>query len=269
MNQSQLFSGKWALILGGSSGFGWATIQKLAKNGMNIVALYREMSKRDKAVKADLEQLAVANNVTILPYNVNALDEAKMLELISDLKAFTDQDIRFDIVLHSIARGNLKPLIDKNTTANEWLSIEDIEGTTFAMGTSLLLWIRKLYEHQLLATKARVLALISEGVDKYWDTYAAVAIAKTALVSLAKYMAVEFGKLGIRTNLIQAGITQTPSFAMIKDSEKLATFAADRNPLGRLTLPEDVANVVYLLCQPEANWINGSVIYVDGGEHCL
>jgi enoyl-[acyl-carrier protein] reductase III len=38
--------------------------------------------------------------------------------------------------------------------------------------------------------------------------------------------------------------------------------------MGRMTKPEDVANVIYLLCTDEAFWINGSVIHVDGGEHC-
>jgi NAD(P)-dependent dehydrogenase (short-subunit alcohol dehydrogenase family) len=43
---------------------------------------------------------------------------------------------------------------------------------------------------------------------------------------------------------------------------------ADRNPLGRPTRVEDIANVIYLLCMDEASWINGSLIHVDGGEHC-
>jgi len=54
---------------------------------------------------------------------------------------------------------------------------------------------------------------------------------------------------------------------MIPNSDKIKAFAAKRNPYKRLTTPEDVANVVYLLCQPEAQWINGSIIPVDGGEH--
>lgn len=269
MDNSQIFSGKWALILGGSSGFGMATIKKLAQNGMNIVSLYREMSKGDKSTKSKYQELSKNHKVSILPYNLNALDEEKMTEFVKEIKEIEDNQIRFDVILHSIARGNLKPLVNKEANEENWLSKEDIEGTTYAMGTSLLFWVRSLYKNGLIEQKAKILALISEGVDKYWETYAAVAIAKTTLLSLAKYMAVEFGKLGFTTNLIQAGITQTPSFEMIKDSEKLATFAANRNPLGRLTQPEDIANVIYLLCQPESNWINGSVIYVDGGEHCL
>jgi enoyl-[acyl-carrier protein] reductase III len=41
-----------------------------------------------------------------------------------------------------------------------------------------------------------------------------------------------------------------------------------RTPLGRMTKPDDVAGVIYLLCTDESFWINGSIIHVDGGEHC-
>ena len=53
---------------------------------------------------------------------------------------------------------------------------------------------------------------------------------------------------------------------MIPGSDLMKDSAKFRNPYGRLTTPEDVANVVYLLCQPEADWINGTRIVVDGGE---
>ncbi|MBT8179143.1 MAG: SDR family oxidoreductase, partial [Eudoraea sp.] len=63
-----------------------------------------------------------------------------------------------------------------------------------------------------------------------------------------------------------AGVTDTPSLRMIPGSELLLEDARKRNPLGRLTQPEDVANVVYLLSTGEASWITGTVIKVDGGE---
>jgi enoyl-[acyl-carrier protein] reductase III len=54
---------------------------------------------------------------------------------------------------------------------------------------------------------------------------------------------------------------------MIPGNEKIKKYSLFRNPFKRLTIPEDVANVVYLLCKDEASWINGSIIPVDGGEH--
>ncbi|MEQ8240497.1 MAG: SDR family oxidoreductase [Cyclobacteriaceae bacterium] len=56
---------------------------------------------------------------------------------------------------------------------------------------------------------------------------------------------------------------------MIPNSDKLIKESIERNPYKRLTTPEDVANVVYLLCKPEADWINGTLIHVDGGEHLV
>ena len=81
-------------------------------------------------------------------------------------------------------------------------------------------------------------------------------------------MAVEFAPFGLKTNLIQAGITDTSSLKMIPGSEKLLEIGKSRNPMGRITNPADVANVIFLLCLDEAFWINGSIIHVDGGEHC-
>ena len=80
-------------------------------------------------------------------------------------------------------------------------------------------------------------------------------------------MALEFATIGIKANCIQAGIVETASFKMIPGSEHIKENALNRNPNNRLTLPEDVANVVYLLTREEAKWITGTVIKVDGGEH--
>jgi enoyl-[acyl-carrier protein] reductase III len=152
--------------------------------------------------------------------------------------------------------------------SNETLSVEDIQYTTYAMSTSLLDWSRELLTAGLFQTDGRIVGLTSEGAHKHWDGYAAVSIAKSSLESLSTYMAVELGRFGLKTNLIQAGITETPSLNKIPGSEKLVQIAKERNPLGRITQTKDVADVIYLLCTDEAAWINGSVIHVDGGEHC-
>ena len=62
-------------------------------------------------------------------------------------------------------------------------------------------------------------------------------------------------------------MTDTPALRLIPGNAQLKAAARRRNPFGRLTTPEDVARVIHLLCLPEAAWINGEVIRVDGGEH--
>jgi enoyl-[acyl-carrier protein] reductase III len=264
-NNNQLFTGQWAVILGGSSGFGLATAEKLAQHGMNIAVLYRETAAAERSLKEQLSQLAKTNSVTIEPYNINALDSTARTTFIEQFAKGKKNSVK--LLLHSIARGNLKPLSPSENN-NDALSVADIQLTTYAMATSLLDWTRELLAADVFDNDARIIGLTSEGSHKYWEGYAAVSIAKASLESLVTYMAVELAKYGLKTNLIQAGITATPSLKRIPGSEKLLEVAAERNPLGRMTEPKDVANVIYLLCTPEAAWINGTVIHVDGGEHC-
>jgi NAD(P)-dependent dehydrogenase (short-subunit alcohol dehydrogenase family) len=147
------------------------------------------------------------------------------------------------------------------------LDDEDFSKTIFSMGTSLLSWVQGIFERGLFAPDARVFGLTSEGNQIAWRGYAAVAAAKVALESLSRSIAVEYAPYGIRCNVIQAGITETPALAAIPGNEHMKAQARMRNPFHRLTTPRDVANAIYLLSLDEAAWINGAVIRVDGGEH--
>lgn len=256
--------GWWGIILGGSSGFGLAAVEKLARHGMHIAALYRETSAAERALKEKLAGIAASAGVTIEPYNVNALDADSRESFIRQFAAAPGRKHNVRLLLHSIARGNLKPL----TGAAEQLSADDIRFTSYAMATSLLDWARSLHREELFHTDARILGLTSEGAHKYWEGYAAVSIAKSSLESLVTYMAVELGRYGLKTNLIQAGVTDTPSLKRIPSSSHLLEVTPARNPLGRITRVEDIANAIYLLCLNEAAWINGALLHVDGGEHC-
>ena len=80
-------------------------------------------------------------------------------------------------------------------------------------------------------------------------------------------MALELATYGIRSNIIQAGITETPASSLIPGIEAMKAQAQLRNPFGRLTRTEDVANFIFLMCTDEAAWVNGAILRVDGGEH--
>jgi enoyl-[acyl-carrier protein] reductase III len=266
MNTSP-FSGRWAIVLGGSSGFGLAAVEKLARHGMHVAVLYRETALVERPVKERYANWAASAGVKIIPFNINALDVEARLKFLLNFKAVAGEAPCVRLLLHSIARGNLKPLMGNDVATT--LSKEDIQLTGYAMSTSLLDWARSLVQEGLFLPDGRIVGLTSAGAHKYWEAYAAVSIAKASLESLATYMAVEMGRFGLRTNLIRAGITATPSLKKIPGSKQLIEMSSSGNPLGRMTTAEDVANVIYLLCTDEAAWINGSVIHVDGGEHCV
>ncbi len=120
---------------------------------------------------------------------------------------------------------------------------------------------------RLFAPDARVLGLTSEGNEVAWRGYAAVSAAKVALESAVRSMAVELAPYGIRSNVVQPGVADTPALRLIPGSAHMKAAARRRNPFGRLTTPDDVADVVCLLCTDEAHWINGTIVRADGGEH--
>ncbi len=254
----------YALILGGSSGMGLATAKKLAAEGMNLFIVYRDPGIIEKPFLETVEELRKTSGVHIKVFNSNALRQENIQYVITEITSFLTGNNKIRLLLHAVSRGNLKLL----TPGNNPLSLEDFQMTIHAMGINIYEWATALITNNLFAADARIIALSSEGSSKSWPGYAAVGAAKAALENICRSMATEFALLGIRTNVIQAGVTETPSFKMIPGNEKIKEETLKRNPFKRLTTPEDVANAIYLLCTDEAAWINGAVLHVDGGEHC-
>lgn len=302
-------SSYWALILGGSSGFGLATAHKLSRHGMNIAVVHRDRLGSMARIQSEFDAIK-SRNVELAAYNTDALSTEAMSQVLDDLGKKMGAIGRIRVLLHSIAFGNLKPLaagtaprrydpdklarrlaiepgpvqaainqlfeegedalvhlVTPSQTPEEPLEEEDWARTVAAMGTSLGSWVQAVLKHDLFSPDARVLGLTSEGNRIAWKGYAAVAAAKASLESISRAIAVECAPFGVRANIIQAGVTLTPALKLIPGNAEIAAKARLRNPHGRLTRPEDVADFVCLMCMDEASWVNGNIICVDGGEH--
>ena len=252
----------WALILGGSSGLGLATAQKLAKHGMNICVVHRNSRFQEPEINFEFNRIK-DEGVEFLSFNMDAINAEKRHVIITELQQHLGQNGKIRTLVHSIAKGNLKPMVDNE---NAILKNDDFMLTINAMAISLYDWTQVVFEAKLFAKDARIVSFTSEGNTKAWKHYAAVSAAKVTLEAITRNIALEFAPYGIRANCIQAGVTDTASLRLISGSEKMKEHTTLRNPFERLTKPEDVANVVYLLSKDEANWINGTIIKVDGGE---
>ena len=253
----------WILILGGSSGLGLASAKKLALEGMNICIIHRNSRAEMESINEGFT-LIKNQNIQFLSLNKDVLNLQHQQDVLAEIKLALGTDGKIRCLLHSIAKGNLKPMIGSE---NESLSTDDFSITLQAMSTSLYDWTKLIFNENLFAEDARILAFTSEGSKKPIDNYAAVSAAKASLEAISRCIALEFAPFGLRSNCIQAGVTDTRSLQMIPGSEEIKEYSKKRNPFKRLTTPEEVANVVGLLCQDEAAWINGCVIPVDGGEH--
>lgn len=254
-------SKSWCLILGASSGLGLATARKMGEEGYGLILIHRDRKTELPRVQKDFESIK-ALGVPVLSFNQDAVQEANRKDLIDKLKQNLGKVEKIGVVVHSIAKGNLKALGGEDNS----LGLADFQLTLNAMALSLYDWLRDMIKAELLEGDTRVIAFTSEGNSQVWPGYGAVSAAKATLESLVRQMAVEFAPIGIKANCIQAGITDTPSMRMIPNSELLLEKARKRNPNNRITRAEDVANVVYLLATKEASWITGAVIKADGGE---
>jgi enoyl-[acyl-carrier protein] reductase I len=254
---------QWALILGGSSGLGLATAKKLANHGLNICIVHRNSRMQEDEIQAEFE-IIKQEKIQFKAFNIDAFKPEKREVVISELKTLFGHNHKVKILVHSVAKGNLKPMISDEKPV---LKNDDFALTINAMAISLYDWTKAIFEANLFAEDSRIISFTSEGNTKAWVNYAAVSAAKVTLEAITRNIALELAPFGIKANCIQAGVTDTSSLRMIPGSDKIIEHSLKRNPNKRLTQPEDVANVVYLLSKNEASWITGTVIPVDGGEH--
>ncbi|GAB6281339.1 MAG: hypothetical protein STSR0008_00780 [Ignavibacterium sp.] len=138
--------------------------------------------------------------------------------------------------------------------------------TLDVMANSLVYWTQDIVTRNMLARKARIFAMTSSGGHISIPFYGAVSAAKAALESHIRQLSLELGYLEVASNAIMAGVTDTPALRKIPGNDVLIEVAKSKNPRNRLTTPQDVANVISILCKKGGEWISGGVINADGGE---
>lgn len=263
----KFFKDEWAIIFGGTGGFGYASSKYLAERGMNIFILHRDNRALADTIKSMKDEL-LSFGVKVCFMNTNACEETNFEKIIHVLKQEIDSTERVRLFLHAIADGNINEIIDVDNWENQ-LSNNDFQHTINTMGLNFLEWSKKLIQHGFLKSSSRIIGLTSEGSKNVLSGYAAVACAKATLESSCKYLAVKLASQKITVNLINAGITDTRALSKFSNYDLLIESAKKRNPSGRLTQPEDIAKVVFLMCLEESSWITGEIIRVDGGEQLL
>ena len=262
---------RWALILGGSSGMGEATARTLARAGYNICGIHFDFRAAHPHV-AEVVSAIEAEGVQALYINMNAADDEKRAGALAALRE------RFDaseaagrtpyvrVAMHSLAFGSLVPFLDEDPKVA--VDRKKMEMTQDVMANSLVYWVQDLWRGGFLGQGSKIYAMTSEGSTRVVPSYGVVSSAKAALESHVRQLAMELARhgTGATANCIRAGVTITPALLKIPESQTMIDITMKRNPTGRMTTPQDVANAILALSGDGTEFINGDIISVDGGE---
>jgi enoyl-[acyl-carrier protein] reductase III len=262
---TQSLEGRWALILGASSGFGAATARALARAGMNIFGVHLDPKRSIDRVREVVAAIEETGHRAVF-FNTNAADAAKRAAALDQIESTLEDDAAdaIHLVMHSLAFGTLLPFIADEP--DQAVTEAQMDMTLRVMAHSLVYWVQDLVRRDLLSNGSRVFSMTSGGSQRVVRQYGAVSAAKAALESHTRQLALELAPQGILVNTIMAGITDTPALRAIPGHEHMLQEALHHNPSGRITTPEDIAAMLVSLANPGLSWITGTIIRVDGGE---
>lgn len=246
-------SAKIAVVTGGTRGIGKEISLSLAQAGVKVYALYARNSKAATA----LEEEASEKNIQIECLRGDLTKEEKFDDLIKELRTKTDT---LDIIVHSAASGVHKPALELTEKHLRWT----FDINLFAIHKLLL-------ELAPMMNKGgRIIGITSNGGRQVLPFYSAVGSSKGALESLFRHYAHEWAPRGISVNLVCPGMVLTDAVDAFPDRDDRIKKCVDETPTGRMTNPNEVAELVkFLGLNSAAAQIVGQTITVDGGRGLL
>jgi NAD(P)-dependent dehydrogenase (short-subunit alcohol dehydrogenase family) len=249
-----------ALITGSSRGIGRGIALKLAEQGVRIgVHFYRNES-------AARDTLAAVRKCGADGFLVQA--DVRRPEEVERLFVETEKQFgKLDIFV-----SNARPEAAEFFQPPMEITLEQLDAALDSQVKAFLVGARS--ASALMSNGGRIVALTYAQGSRTGGLlpWVGMGSAKAAMESLVRYFAVALARRGITVNAVSPGWTEDSVLNSLPDPVQNLIRGWHRRgwtPMGRLGTPEDIGNVVSLLCSEQANWITGQVIYADGGASLM
>jgi enoyl-[acyl-carrier protein] reductase III len=250
----KLFSleGKSILVAGGTRGIGRAISIRFARAGAKVIANYVRDERSAQALKEEADKENLALSICRAD-----LTSAKGLAHLDEFIGAGPDSLSG--LVFCAATGVHRAFEELNDRHFDWI---------FSLNVKAFFDLTKLILPRF-RLPAAIVALSSQGAQQVVPCYSLVGASKGALESLARHLAVELAPKGIRVNILLPGAVRTGAWEAMPDGVARLAGVEKRSPLGRLTLPEEVARAAQFLCSDAAEGIVGHTLVVDGGLHLV
>jgi enoyl-[acyl-carrier protein] reductase I len=250
-----LLSGKTALVSGIANrwSIAYAIARAFAAHGAELVLTYE-----GERTKGEVEKMAAECG------GVAAMCDVGKDESLADLRALLEgRGTKLDALVHSIAFARKEELSGKYYATSR-------DGFKLALDISaysLVAMCREL--NPLFNSRASVMAMTYLGSTRAIPNYNVMGVAKAALESSVRYLSVDLGETGVRVNAISAGPIKTASARAVGGFTSVLGEVAQKSPLRRNAVAEDVANAAVFLASDLSSAITGHVLFVDSGYNIV
>ena len=244
------FDGKVAIVTGAGAGIGKASAKKFAKEGAKLVLA--DYSETGKAVADELKEAGC--QVIFVQADVSKKEDVQRL-IAEAVAAFGKIDIIANIA-GIVANGNVEQCTEEEWDRSMNVNVKSV----YLMCHEAMPYLRE--------TKGVVVNISSTVALRGVKNRAVYSASKAAIIGLSKSMTAEYAAEGIRFNCLCPGTTMSESLkgriAATADPEQAMKDFVARQPMGRLGVPEEIAEAVLFAADPAVTFMTGAIIAVDG-----